>query len=365
MRNPWRFAFEPHLAGDRLLFDRTDEGRFCVHTLEFAMALYAWGRRVPDREAVLRLLPPEAFAEYESDAQIVWTARCADDEVDSLLDWWTLARRHGHEPRSAFLVAEFANRCRDAGRRRAALLALARENRGACEAREPLGVSIFCVATNALATDLAHEGPPVEPGFADARAAVALLRDRLDRIGGGDVSRFIDARGGAELHLGPLFWIESQGAETCDRLLEAASHPYMRYQALSRLAKVAPGDRIDIWRGLLAQQAGEFEVHAFCTWLDPMQRDELIPYFEDCSEAPTTGWTRFAAAAIAFQAYLARTPRDEALRLAEMDLPAWQQRQLDAFLYAPAPFRPAPLFAPDQAAEGDPRLYDPLSPRGL
>jgi len=147
-----------------------------------------------------------------------------------------------------------------------------------------------------------------------------------------------------------VLWVAQRTAADLEELI--------RENCLERAAAVCPPGRFDVWERLLRMpMRGQYAIRRFCSWLDPEDRDRLVPHFarED------RDW-----AACAFHAWLWMLPDRIAARLAvDGSRPAWQDTIVDRFIHAPAALKPPPYVTDTQETEADFRLYDPFNVRSF
>ena len=128
---------------------------------------------------------------------------------------------------------------------------------------------------------------------------------------------------------------------------------------MNRLAELAPPEALEAWDQLILchTHRDASAMRAFSRWLPRRYCEALCVHFAH----PDIEW-----AGCAYQAYLNRSVRPILLhRWRQRDrTPLIEARQLDRFLFAPAPVRPNRIVEDIQMVENDPRLVDPFNCRG-
>lgn len=298
--------------------------------------LYAWGRRLAPAERPALLEIPLRSVQIEVALSAAWCESCPEDDLESLLDspridW-------GVDP-----IREYLRRVRDP------------ERVAAMWHREMQGRR-----SNAWLLRLEYEvrdkpwklpdrasSEPIESWCA-ANAPV-WLKDYLARRSLG--WKVVADRA----------WCLSHGRRDWRRLWEAMLSNRV-HGDVDHFAEIAPPAALECWESLLDPmgERGEETIRAFSRWL-PRRLAEALRVHFNASSHLCMEW-----AASAYQAYLHRTNRHVLLHQRRChDLPAWQLRLLDRFLFAPPAVRPAPLIEDIQTAENCPRLLDPFNCRSF
>ena len=347
----------------RFLGRRGDLARAC--------ALYAWGRRLGDRQKLFRIQFNAGWPDGVA-AEAAWCESCPPQESASLLEWWQHLAAHLHEPTDGTLVVkEFARRVPDRLHRRSRLLELAAE--GNAETRwdssdgRPTGAHLWGAVREALvqvAMDLATSFvPSMEPLPPDDKI-VDWFYGTLNEGGFHEVVGTCKEAGVLQKgrfsvkRLASLFWVERADwkrlVESLDEVEER--HPYA---ALQRLGKAVPRDRLDAWDAAVYFPArGNYPIQEFCAWLKPEFRDLLPRFFADHEPERAT---------CAFYGWLHKVPRAVLerfwVRRGSLSFAGWQVSALDRFLHAPAALRPPATVQDAQCVEADFRLLDLLNRR--